>query len=209
MTGHRRERGHRLDRPRIRAHAVASRGRLLQPIRYYELRGGELVPVDAPTDASLSVHREWLLIRLRTDWYTGRRRCIRPDRCWPPTTSDSSRRDSGISPSSSSPTRTPACESYAWTRDKLLILVTLVDVASRLEIATPEHGSANRCRYSAEHPHRHRRGRRHGDEIFVDSSGFTARRACCGVAGGTLTEIKRAPSFSTPRTSRCPTLRGL
>ena len=35
-----------------------------------------------------------------------------------------------------------------------------------------------------------------GDEIFLDSSGFlTPSRLLHGVAGGTLTEIKRAPSF--------------
>ena len=37
----------------------------------YELRGNELIRLDAPTDATVSVHREWLLIELRTDWYTG------------------------------------------------------------------------------------------------------------------------------------------
>ena len=37
----------------------------------YELRGGELIRIDAPTDATVSVHRDWLLIELRTDWYIG------------------------------------------------------------------------------------------------------------------------------------------
>ena len=37
----------------------------------YELRGAELIRIDAPTDASVSVHRNWLLIELRSDWYTG------------------------------------------------------------------------------------------------------------------------------------------
>jgi len=36
-----------------------------------ELRGDELIRIDVPTDANMSVHREWLLIRPRTDWYTG------------------------------------------------------------------------------------------------------------------------------------------
>ena len=36
----------------------------------YELRDGELIRIDAPTDATVSVHRDWLLIELRTDWYT-------------------------------------------------------------------------------------------------------------------------------------------
>ena len=39
--------------------------------RSYELRGGELIRIDTPTDASISVHRNWLLIELRTDWFTG------------------------------------------------------------------------------------------------------------------------------------------
>ena len=34
----------------------------------YQLRSGELVRIDAPSDASVSVHRDWLLIELRTDW---------------------------------------------------------------------------------------------------------------------------------------------
>ena len=37
----------------------------------YELRDGEFIRIDAPTDATVSVHRDWLLIELRTDWYTG------------------------------------------------------------------------------------------------------------------------------------------
>ena len=37
----------------------------------YELRDGELIRIDAPTDATVSVHRDWLLIELRTDWSVG------------------------------------------------------------------------------------------------------------------------------------------
>ena len=37
----------------------------------YELRGSEFIRIDAPTDATVSVHRDWLLIELRTDWYRG------------------------------------------------------------------------------------------------------------------------------------------
>src|SRR5258705_2491344 len=37
----------------------------------YELRGAELIRIDAPTDAGVSMHRDWLLIELRTAWYTG------------------------------------------------------------------------------------------------------------------------------------------
>ncbi len=37
----------------------------------YEFRRGEFIRIDAPTDAILSIHREWLLIELRSDWLTG------------------------------------------------------------------------------------------------------------------------------------------
>ena len=37
----------------------------------YELRGEDLIRIDAPTDASVSVHRDWLLIELRSDWQVG------------------------------------------------------------------------------------------------------------------------------------------
>ena len=40
----------------------------------YELRGDEFIRIDAPTDATVSVHRDWLLIELRTDWFTRHRR---------------------------------------------------------------------------------------------------------------------------------------
>ena len=85
---------------------------------------------------------------------------------------------------------------YAWTRDKL-IMVTLADVASRVEVVTPGTwqtspvpglpDNTNTVIVTADDL---------GDEIFVDSSGFdTPSRLMYGAAGGELAEIKRAPSF--------------
>ena len=37
----------------------------------FELRGAELMRIDAPTDAGVSLHRDWILIELRTDWNVG------------------------------------------------------------------------------------------------------------------------------------------
>ena len=161
----------------------------------FELRGGELVRIDAPTDASLSVHREWLLIELRTDWYTG---------------SAQYRAGSLLAAYYEQfldgtadltvvfePDAHTCLHQYAWTRDKLL-MVTLVDVASRVEVVTPGDwtrepvpglpaGTDSTVIAAADDT---------GDEIFLDSSGFlTPSRLLHGVAGGTLTEIKRAPSF--------------
>ena len=163
----------------------------------YQLRSGELVRIDAPTDASLSVHREWLLIELRTDWYTG----------------------SGVYPAGSllaadyeqfldgtaelsvvfSPDAHTCLHQYAWTLDRL-VMVTLADVASRVEIVTPGTwvreevpGVADADAFAstvivAADPT--------GGEIFLDSSGFlTPSRLLHGNAGEELTEIKRAPAF--------------
>lgn len=55
----------------------------------YQLRCGELVRLDAPTDATLSVHRDWLLIELRTDWHTGTQ-SFPAGSCWPRISNNSS-----------------------------------------------------------------------------------------------------------------------
>jgi len=163
----------------------------------YQLRSGELVRIDAPTDAGISIHRDWLLIELRTDWYTG----------------------SGVYPAGSllaadyeqfldgtaelsvvfSPDPHTCLHQYAWTRDRLLI-VTLADVASRVEVVTPgtwvrepvsgldaADDFSNTVIVAADQT---------GDEAFLDSSGFlTPSRLLHGNVGGKLTEIKRAPEF--------------
>ena len=88
---------------------------------------------------------------------------------------------------------------YGWTRDRL-VMVTLADVASRVEIVTPGTWSrqpilgagaadafSNTVIVATDDL---------GDEIFLDSSGFlTPSRLLHGSAGGELTEIKRAPAF--------------
>lgn len=161
----------------------------------FELRGGELVRIDAPTDASLSVHREWLLIELRTDWYTGSAQY----RAGSLLAADYERFLDGTANLTVvfEPDAHTCLHQYAWTRDKLL-MVTLVDVASRVEVVTPgdwtrepvpglPRGTDSTVIAAADDT---------GDEIFLDSSGFlTPSRLLHGVAGGTLTEIKRAPSF--------------
>src|SRR5690606_8103583 len=85
---------------------------------------------------------------------------------------------------------------YAWTRDRLVV-VTLADVASRVQVYTPGTWTAEpvadlpqntNTTIAAADPL--------GDEIFLDSSGFdTPSRLLHGTAGGPLSEIKQAPSF--------------
>ena len=164
----------------------------------YELRGTELVRIDAPTDAGVSIHRNWLLIELRSDWHysygTGTQH-------YPAGALLAADYDEFLSGSTEltavfTPDRHTSLHHYAWTRDRLVI-VTLADVASHVEVVTPGSwisepvaGLPDNTTVSlvAVDPL--------GDEIFCDCSGFVAPpRLLHGPAGGALTEIKRAPSF--------------
>jgi len=160
----------------------------------YQLREGELLRVDAPTDATLSVHRQWLLIELRTDWYTG----SATYRAGSLLAADYEEFLNGTADLSVvfEPDEHTSLHHYSWTRDRLL-MVTLADVASKVEIVIPGvwtrepvpgiAANTNTVIVAADDM---------GDEIFVDSSDFiTPSRLLHGTAGGELAEIKRAPSF--------------
>lgn len=156
----------------------------------YELRAGELSRIDAPTDATVSVHRDWLLIELRSDWESYRAGSLL-----------AAKYDEYLDGARAlqvvfEPDEHTCLHHYAWTKDRLVV-VTLADVASRVEVYTPGEWTAqpvpglpdntNTVIVAADDL---------GDEIFLDSSGFDApSRLLQGAAGDELTEIKRAPSF--------------
>ncbi|KGI66654.1 prolyl oligopeptidase family serine peptidase [Mycolicibacterium rufum] len=164
----------------------------------YEMRGDELVRIDTPTDASISIHRTWLLIELRTDWHYnyGQASTTYPAGCL--LAADYAEFLSGTAELTAvfTPDQHTSLHHYAWTRDRLVV-VTLADVASHVEVLTPGTWTSepvtglpdntNTAIVAADHL---------GDEIFLDSSGFdTPSRLLHGAAGGPLSEIKRAPSF--------------
>ncbi|WP_231999121.1 prolyl oligopeptidase family protein [Mycobacterium sp. 1081908.1] len=160
----------------------------------YELRGPELIRIDAPTDAGLSMHREWILIELRTDWYTG-------DATYPAGSLLAADYDEFLAGTAQlrvvfEPDAHTALNHYAWTKDRLL-MVTLADVASRVEIVTPGSwrreplagipAATNTVVVAADDK---------GDEFFLDSSGFVApSRLMRGTGDSPLEEIKSAPAF--------------
>ncbi|CAN7213053.1 prolyl oligopeptidase family serine peptidase [Mycolicibacterium frederiksbergense] len=156
----------------------------------YELRGEELLRVDAPTDASVSVHHDWLLIELRTDW-------------------DGYAAGSLLAASYAEfiagtknltvvfePDARTSLHQYSWTRDRLVV-VTLADVASRVQIFTPGEWTAGEL--AGVPPNTNTviaAADSHGDEIFLDSSGFvTPSQLLHGTADGPVTRIKQAPGF--------------
>ena len=164
----------------------------------YEMRGDELVRIDTPTDASISIHRTWLLIELRTDWHYNYGQASTTYPAGSLLAADYAEFLSGTAELTVvfTPDQHTSLHHYAWTRDRLVV-VTLADVASHVEVLTPGTWTSepvtglpdntNTAIVAADHL---------GDEIFLDSSGFdTPSRLLHGAAGGPLSEIKRAPSF--------------
>jgi prolyl oligopeptidase len=160
----------------------------------YELRDGEFIRIDAPPDATVSIHREWLLIELRHDWCTA----AAEYRAGSLLAADYDEFLAGTAQLHVvfEPDDHTCLHHYAWTRDRL-VLVTLADVASRVEIVTPGDWprepvtglpeAASTVIVAADDL---------GDEIFLDSSGFDSpSRLLHGRAGGPLEQIKSAPEF--------------
>lgn len=162
--------------------------------RRFELRDGELIEIKVPTDAGVSVHRDWLLIRLRSEWTVG-------STTYPAGCLLAARYDDYLAGTADlavvfEPDPHTSLETFAWTRDRL-VMISLVDVVSRVEVVTP--GSWERTQVAGIPPNTNTvlvDADEFGDEIFLDSSGFdTPSRLLWGRAGGEITEIKRAPSF--------------
>lgn len=163
----------------------------------YELRGSELIRINAPTDASVSVHRDWLLIELRTDWTvnTNASTIFRAGSLLAANYADFLAGTAQLR-IVFSPDAHTALHQYMWTRNRLLV-VTLADVASQVEIATPGKwhrqaipgipAATNTVIVSADS---------HSDEFFLDSSGFdTPSRLLRGTDDGQLQQIKSGPEF--------------
>ena len=167
----------------------------------YELRAGELIRIDTPTDATVSVHRDWLLIELRTDWYTGSAEYVAGSLL-------AAEYDEFLAGTAQlqivfEPDAHTSLNHYAWTRDKL-VMVTLVDVASRVEIVTPGSWQAERVPGIPENTNTVIVNvDEFGDEIFLDSSGFdTPSRLLYGTAGANWKRSSGLPRSSTPPISR-------
>ncbi len=167
----------------------------------FEIRGDELIAIDVPTDAGISIHREWLLIRPRTDWTVA-------GTTHPAGSLLAARYDDFLVGTLElevvfTPDAHTSLDTFAWTRDRL-ILSTLVDVATKVELVTP--GSwrrepitgipANATTVIVDVDE-------NGDEMFLDSSGFESpSRLLWGMP------VERSPRSrvhrhsSTPPTSR-------
>ncbi len=108
------------------------------------LRGndGKLTKIDVQDDANASVEREWLLIQPRSDWTVGGKTFVAGSLL--ATNFDAFMKGSREIVVLFEPTATQSLDTYSWTRHRL-ILTTLNDVASHLEVLTPTpHGDWKR-----------------------------------------------------------------
>ena len=153
--------------------------------------------IDVPTDASISIHREWLLIELRTDW-------DRRSGTYPAGSLLAANYDEFLSGTADlrrrlrARRRTPASTHYAWTRDQL-VLVTLADVASRVADRHARYVGSREpvAGHSGQHEHGDRRRRRATAtrSSWTPAASTRPSRLLWGHVGGELTEIKSAPAF--------------
>ncbi|TQF69398.1 S9 family peptidase [Rhodococcus spelaei] len=165
--------------------------------RYEITRDGTLIRLDAPEDARVSAHREWLLIRTRSPWTVD-------GTTHPAGTLLAARYADYVAGSRDltvlfAPDPHTSLEQYVWTRNHLL-LVTLSDVQTRMRVLTPgpdgwtdtplddigEFASTDVLDVDPTS----------SDEFFLNSSGYlTPATLLHGYVGEPVEELKQAPSF--------------
>jgi prolyl oligopeptidase len=161
-------------------------------------RDGRLVKLDKPDDASASFHREWLLLRLRTDWTVG-------GKTYPAGALLAIDLEAFLKGDRGfdilfEPTERKSLASFHPTRH-FILLDELDNVRSRIEVLSrrdgrwhrepmpglPEFVSANARAVDTDD----------SDDYFLDTAGFlTPTTLAMGTAGGGPAErLKRLPAF--------------
>lgn len=102
--------------------------------RFSLLQDGDLIFVDVPDDAEVEFHREWLLIRLRSEWTVAA--ATYQAGSFLAARADAYRAGERELTVLFTPDAHTSLERWSWTRNHLL-LTTLRDVASRIEVITP------------------------------------------------------------------------
>ena len=158
---------------------------------------GALVRIEVPDDAEIAVHREWLLVTLRTPWTVGG--TTHPAGSLLATPFD----DFLAGGRDLTPVFTPDAHTsltgHVWTRDHLILSI-LRDVQTRMEVLTPGPDGWSRAPLAGVRefetadvvgtdPHQ-------SDEYLISSSGFTEPTELrLGHVGGEVEVLKRAPAF--------------
>jgi prolyl oligopeptidase len=164
----------------------------------YVLDGSALTRIPTPTDASTSVHENWLLVRTMTPWTVG-------DNTYPAGALLAANFDEFISGTIAltvlfAPDAHTSLHQYAWTENHLL-LVTLQDVRTQLHVLTPranewDAGTIDGLSDLTSTEIVGTDAEENGDEFFLSSSGYlTPATLLVGTVGGELEVLKQAPAF--------------
>ncbi|WP_020112565.1 prolyl oligopeptidase family serine peptidase [Rhodococcus sp. 114MFTsu3.1] len=164
----------------------------------YLLEGDTLTLVETPTDATTSVHKQWLLIRTMTEWTVG-------DVTYPSGALLATNFDDFVGGSRDitvlfRPDAHRSLHQWAWTENHLLV-VTLVDVATEIGIYTPSADGWSDTPLTGLPELTSIEivgtdGEENGDEFFLSSSGYlTPATLLFGTVGGGVEALKQAPSF--------------
>lgn len=153
---------------------------------------GELVRLEVPDDAPCAIHREWILIMTVSPWQRG-------DQAYAPGTVLAGNLADFLSGTADlsvvvAPDGRTFVQMGAWTKDYLLVL-SLQDVASRLDVITPGTWTATQVPgVPANADIGIGAMDRLSNEIFLVADDFgTPPRMLHGEAGGSVIEIKRTP----------------
>jgi prolyl oligopeptidase len=162
------------------------------------LQGSDLIGIDAPDDADIELHREWLLIRPRSAWPVG-------DVTWPAGSLLVARLDAYLAGERDlrmlfEPDAETSLAGWNWTRHHLL-LTLLHNVSSRIEVLTPGPGDWQRESLAGA-PALHSVSASgvdadENDDYWLIVSGFlTPSSLQLGTIGGSEPEtLKSSPSF--------------
>ena len=160
----------------------------------YELRGDDLIHVDTPTDGVDGVHRQWLVIWLKTDWLRADARYVAGSLL----VADYEQFLTGTAELRVifEPDAHTSLGQYAWTRDRL-VLVTLRDVVSRIQVIMPGSWHAEPVAGVPDNTNTMIQATDgYSNEIFLYSTGFdTPPRLLHGTAGEPVDVIKSAPAM--------------
>jgi prolyl oligopeptidase len=160
----------------------------------YELRGDELIRIDTPNDSQMNVHRDWLTIWLNTDWLRAGTRYVAGSLL----VADYDQFLAGTAELRVlfEPDAHTSLGQYAWTRDRLVV-VTRVDVASRVQVVTPGSWDAQPVQGVPDNTDTAiSAADEFSNEIFLYADGFdTPPRLLHGTAGEPVGVIKSAPAM--------------
>jgi prolyl oligopeptidase len=164
---------------------------------YLLTTAGGLVRIPVPEDAGWDVHREWLVIRLRSPW-------VVDGVTHPAGALLAARFDAFLAGAREMtvlfrPDARTALSYYSWTRNHL-ILATTVDVRSRLEVWTPGDTGWQRAPLDGVPEHEHSfvmdTDPDHSDAYLLVSEGFLQPATLrLGQVQGPVEVLRRGPAF--------------